>query len=57
VALKLDDGGDRGRTPALAAGLRRLGVPDAVLARWAVTPLSGGEGVAGEVRAATPLLG
>ena len=57
VALKLDDGGDRGRTPALAAGLRRFGVPDAVLARWAVTPLSGGEGVAGEVRAATPLLG
>ena len=31
VALKLDDGGDRGRTPALAAGLRRLGV-DADLA-------------------------
>ena len=27
VALKLDDGGDRGRMPALAAGLRRLGVP------------------------------
>jgi L-asparaginase II len=56
VALKLDDGGDRGRTPALAAGLRRLGVPDEVLARWAVTPLSGGDGVVGEVRAATPLV-
>ena len=56
VALKLDDGGDRGRTPALAAGLRRLGVPDEVLAAWAVTPLSGGSGVVGEVRAAPSLL-
>jgi L-asparaginase II len=50
VAFKLDDGGDRGRTPALAAGLRRLGVADEVLARWAVTPLSGGDGVVGDVR-------
>lgn len=56
VALKLDDGGDRGRTPALAAGLRRLRVPDEVLARWAVTPLSGGDSVVGEVRAAPLLL-
>jgi L-asparaginase II len=55
VALKLDDGGDRGRTPALAAGLRRLGVPGEVLAPWSVTPLSGGDGVVGNVRAATPL--
>jgi L-asparaginase II len=53
VALKLDDGGDRGRTPALAAGLRRLGVPDKVLAAWAVTPLSGGDGVVGNVQAAS----
>jgi L-asparaginase II len=55
VAFKLDDGGDRGRTPALAAGLRRLGVPDGVLAPWAVTPLSGGDGVVGDVRAAASL--
>jgi L-asparaginase II len=55
VALKLDDGGDRGRTPALAAGLRRLGVPDGVLAPWAVTPLSGGDGVVGNVQAASSL--
>jgi len=52
VALKLDDGGDRGRTPLLAAGLRRLGVAEEVLARWLVTPVSGGGSVVGEVRSA-----
>jgi L-asparaginase II len=52
VALKLDDGGDRGRTPVLTAGLRRLGVPAEVLAPWARIPVSGGEGVVGEVREA-----
>src|SRR3954462_14475665 len=52
VALKLDDGGDRGRTPALAAGLRRLGVPDDLLSRWLLTPVSGGEDVVGEIRPA-----
>jgi L-asparaginase II len=56
VAFKLDDGGDRGRTPALAAGLRRLGVADEVLARWAVTPLSGGDGVVGDVRPSPALV-
>ncbi|WP_246063228.1 asparaginase [Blastococcus colisei] len=55
VAFKLDDGGDRGRTPALAAGLLRLGLPDDVLARWLLTPVSGGDGVVGEVRAAPEL--
>jgi L-asparaginase II len=55
VALKLDDGGDRGRTPALCAGLRRLGVPAEALARWLQTPVSGGEGVVGEVRPAVGL--
>jgi L-asparaginase II len=55
VALKLDDGGERGRTPALAAGLRRLGVPAELLAPWLVTPVSGGDGVVGEVRAAASL--
>jgi L-asparaginase II len=52
VALKLDDGGDRGRTPALSAALHRLGVPADVLAPWLLTPVSGGGGVVGEVRAA-----
>jgi L-asparaginase II len=57
VALKLDDGGDRGRTPALAAGLRRLGVAADVLAPWLQTPVSGGDGVVGTVRAAALLSG
>jgi L-asparaginase II len=52
VALKLDDGGERGRTPALAAGLVRLGVPAEAVSRWLTTPVSGGEGVVGEIRAA-----
>jgi L-asparaginase II len=55
VALKLDDGGDRGRTPALCAGLRRLGVPAEALAPWLLTPVSGGGGVVGEVRAGPSL--
>jgi L-asparaginase II len=55
VAVKLDDGGERGRLPALAAGLRRLGVPVEQLSRWLVTPVSGGEGVVGEIRAGTVL--
>lgn len=52
VALKLDDGGDRGRTPALCAGLQRLGVAAEQLDRWKLSPVSGGDGVVGEVRAA-----
>jgi L-asparaginase II len=55
VALKLDDGGDRGRAPALVAGLRRLGVDADLLAPWVVTPVTGGDGVVGEVRAAAVL--
>jgi L-asparaginase II len=57
VALKLDDGAERGRTPALCAGLLRLGVPAEQLAPWALTPVSGGEGVVGEVRSAAALRG
>jgi L-asparaginase II len=57
VALKMDDGGDRGRTPALCAGLVRLGVPAGVLAPWSQIPVSGGNGVVGEVRAAAFLHG
>ncbi|MBB3677947.1 asparaginase [Modestobacter versicolor] len=55
VALKLDDGGDRGRVPALSAGLLRLGVPAGTLERWLSTPVSGGEAVVGQVRAADVL--
>jgi L-asparaginase II len=55
VAFKFDDGGERGRLPVLAAGLLRLGVPAGVLSRWLVTPVSGGDGVVGEVRAAAVL--
>ena len=55
VAFKLDDGGDRGRTPALAAALRRLGVPADVLAPWLQTPVSGGDGIVGDVRASPSL--
>ncbi|WP_369139474.1 asparaginase [Modestobacter versicolor] len=55
VALKLDDGGDRGRVPALSAGLLRLGVPAAALERWLTTPVSGGGAVVGAVRAAAVL--
>jgi L-asparaginase II len=56
VALKLDDGGDRGRTPVLAAGLALLGVPAGVLAPWATLPVSGGGRVVGEVRSVPGLL-
>ncbi len=52
VALKIDDGGDRGRTPALCAGLRHLGVPAEVLAPWSLIPVRGGDGVVGEIRPA-----
>ena len=55
VALKLDDGGDRGRTPALCAALVRLGVAADDLAPWSRTPVKGGDGVVGEIRAAAVL--
>jgi L-asparaginase II len=55
VALKLDDGGDRGRTPALSAALLRLGVPAEQLAPWLLTPVSGGDDVVGDVRAVPSL--
>lgn len=55
VALKMDDGGDRGRTPALSAALRRLDVPADLLAPWLLAPVSGGAGVVGEVRAGAVL--
>ena len=55
VALKLDDGGDRGRLPALTAGLLRLGVPAEALSDWLATPVTGGEGTVGEIRASAVL--
>ncbi len=55
VALKLDDGAERGRTAALAAGLRRLGVPADRLAPWSRTPVPGGDVVVGEIRAGASL--
>jgi L-asparaginase II len=55
VALKMDDGGDRGRLPALTAGLLRLGMSAQALSRWLVTPVSGGDGVVGEIRASAVL--
>lgn len=57
VAFKLDDGGDRGRTPALAAALQRIGVPADRLSRWLLTPVAGGDGVVGEVRPGAILTG
>jgi L-asparaginase II len=57
VALKLDDGGDRGRTPVLTAALGRLGVDAGALSRWASTPVTGGDGVVGEVRPSAVLTG
>jgi L-asparaginase II len=55
VALKFDDGGDRGRMPALAAGLRRLGVPAEALTRWLQVPVSGGGATVGAVRTSSTL--
>jgi L-asparaginase II len=55
VALKLDDGADRGRMPALSAGLRRLGVPADQLEPWLLTPVLGGGAVVGEVRPGSDL--
>jgi L-asparaginase II len=55
VALKIDDGGDRGRVPALTTALLRLGVPTETLSRWLATPVSGGTGVVGEIRTSAAL--
>jgi L-asparaginase II len=55
VALKVEDGAGRARTPILVAALRRLGVDAAVLDELATTPVYGGSKVVGEVRV-TPVL-
>jgi L-asparaginase II len=48
-AVKIDDGGQRARTPVTVAALRQLGavVPDEL----ATVPVTGGDAVVGEVRA------
>ncbi len=56
VAVKIEDGAGRARVPALAAGLRALGVPAEHLAPLARLPVLGGGRPVGEVRAAAPLL-
>jgi L-asparaginase II len=55
VALKVEDGAGRARTPILVAALRRLGVVSPVLDELATTPVLGGGRVVGEVRVATVL--
>lgn len=50
VALKIEDGGERARTPVLVAALRELGVEAAVLEQLATTPVLGGGRRVGEVR-------
>jgi L-asparaginase II len=54
-AVKIDDGGQRARTPVTVAVLRLLGaaVPD----EMATVPVTGGEAVVGAVRAVVPPLG
>ena len=56
VALKIEDGGGRARTPVLVAGLRALGVEAAVLDELATTPVLGGGLPVGEVRVAGALV-
>jgi L-asparaginase II len=55
VALKVEDGGGRARTPILVAALRRLGVTADVLDELATTPVLGGGRVVGEVRVSPDL--
>jgi L-asparaginase II len=55
VALKVEDGAGRARTPILVAALRRLGVDAAVLEELATTPVLGGGRVVGEVRVTATL--
>ena len=56
VALKIEDGGGRARTPVLVAGLRALGVDAPVLDELATVPVLGGGQRVGEVRVAGALV-
>ncbi len=55
VALKVEDGAERARTPVLVAALRLLGVQATVLEQYATAPVLGGNVVVGEVRIAGDL--
>ena len=57
VALKINDGAGRARTPVLVAALRALGVEAEVLEQLATTPVLGGGKPVGQVRIAGALLG
>lgn len=57
VALKIEDGAGRPRTPVLVAALRVLGVQAEVLEELATTPVLGGGERVGEVRVAGQLAG
>ncbi len=50
VAVKIEDGAGRARTPVLVAALRALGCDAPVLEEFATTPVLGGGRVVGEVR-------
>jgi L-asparaginase II len=52
IALKIDDGGQRARSPVMVAALRRLGVDVSGLDEFATAPLLGGGRRVGEIRAA-----
>ncbi len=52
VALKIDDGAARARTPVLVAALAALGVDTAAVADLATVPVLGGGQAVGDVRAA-----
>ena len=54
VALKIEDGAGRARTPVLVAALRLLGETGPVLDELATEPFLGGGAVVGEVRATLP---
>ena len=50
IALKIDDGGQRARSPVMVAALRRLGVDVSGLDAYATAPLLGGGRRVGEIR-------
>jgi L-asparaginase II len=54
IALKIDDGAARACVPVIVAVLRRLGISNSELDRWATSPVFGHGAVVGEVRAALP---
>jgi L-asparaginase II len=50
IALKVDDGGQRARSPVMVAALRRLGVDVSGLDEFATAPVLGGGERVGEIR-------